>query len=84
MVNWRAILENPAAAVGVVRSTVIMLVGFGVAMVTPEQTDALIQWLTSVFALISLAFSGVSTVATKRQVERALYTPAPEDESKAG
>lgn len=71
MINWRAILENPAALVGLLRAVAILAMGFGATWFTENDVENAVVALSQLIALVSLAFSGISTVATNRMIETA-------------
>jgi hypothetical protein len=61
--NLKALLDNPAVVVGLVRAGLILLISFGVAITTSQQ-DAILQATGALLAVISLVLTGVTAKVT--------------------
>ena len=61
--NLRALLDNPAVLIGLLRSALILATTFGVG-ITSEQQNGLIETAGAFLAVVSLALTGVTATVT--------------------
>lgn len=61
--NLRAILDNPAVFVGLMRALMILLTTFGVG-ITTDQQDGVLEAVGAFLALLSLVFTAATVQAT--------------------
>jgi hypothetical protein len=57
------LLNDPALLVGLVRSILILLISFGVA-VTQAQQDSILMFVGAVLAVVSIVLTGVTRAVT--------------------
>ncbi len=61
--NFRALLDNPAVIIGLIRSALILGTTFGVAIST-EQQDGILQMVGAFLAVASLVLTSVTAAIT--------------------
>lgn len=80
--NLRALLDNPAVLIGLLRSALILATTFGVG-ITSEQQNGLIETVGAFLAVLSLALSGVTASVTTPKAVPPAEESIPSDDSPA-